>query len=291
VWLRLLPIYLVFLSQPFLAQQSGAVIADGVPETCPVTKPYQTSLFVPPFPYPAKAPVGWFWFGTDRLWTQLPANGIWSGLGHSTPDDPTFGQKLAFGRQGYDALKEPRPKLRVTGRRLDAPAPPLLSAKATNGWVQRDQPFMVTGVNLPTLGCWEITAHYEDDELTFVVWVPDDTVMVSKAGIVHVVGDVHRPTLVVMEDIGPTTVLKALAIAQGTNPTADLHNVKIIRKGENGHTEVSVDIQKIMQAKAPDVTLQAGDILFVPHSAGRLPEEYLYDAPPSVPLQGPIYSR
>jgi hypothetical protein len=191
MWLRLLPfVYLVFLSQASLAQQSGAVIPDGVPETCPVTKPYQTSLFVPPFPYPAKAPVGWFWFGTDRLWTQLPANGIWSGLGHSTPDDPTFGQKLAFGRQDYDALKEPRPKLRVTGRRLDAPAPPLVSAKATNGWVQRNQPFMVTGVNLPTLGCWEITAHYEDDELTFVVWVPGDTVVVSKAGIVYVVGDV-----------------------------------------------------------------------------------------------------
>ena len=50
MWLRLLPFfYLVFLSQAALAQQSGAVTPDGVPETCPVTKPYQTSLFVPPF--------------------------------------------------------------------------------------------------------------------------------------------------------------------------------------------------------------------------------------------------
>jgi len=87
------------------------------------------------------------------------------------------------------------------------------------------------------------------------------------------------------------TVLKALAAAEGANPTANLHKAKIIRKGENGHTEVLVDITKIMQAKAPDLTLQAGDILFVPHGTGRLPEKYLYDAPPSVPLQGPIYSR
>ena len=87
------------------------------------------------------------------------------------------------------------------------------------------------------------------------------------------------------------TVLQALAIAEGTNPTANLHNAKIIRKGENGHTEIPVDIKKILQAQAPDLMLQADDILFVPHGTGRLPEEYLYDAPPSVPLQGPIYSR
>jgi hypothetical protein len=29
----------------------------------------------------------------------------------------------------------------------------------------------MTGINFPTIGCWQITAHYEDDELTFVVWV------------------------------------------------------------------------------------------------------------------------
>jgi protein involved in polysaccharide export with SLBB domain len=120
---------------------------------------------------------------------------------------------------------------------------------------------------------------------------------VSKAGIVYVVGDVHRPMGVVMEDTGPVTVLKALATAEGANPTANLHNAKIVRKGENGPTEVPVDIKKIMQAKAPDVTLQADDILFVPHSAGKsvgkLQKEEFYDVPPSAPLQGPtpIYIR
>jgi hypothetical protein len=29
----------------------------------------------------------------------------------------------------------------------------------------------VTGVNFPTLGCWELTADYQGDRLTFVVWV------------------------------------------------------------------------------------------------------------------------
>ena len=115
---------------------------------------------------------------------------------------------------------------------------------------------------------------------------------VSKAGIVYVVGDVHKPMGVSMKDTGPITVLKALATAEGANPTASLHNAKILRKGEYGRTEVPVDIKKILQAKAPDVTLQADDILFVP-SAGKQQREDFYDVPPSGPLQGPtpIYPR
>lgn len=127
--------------------------------------------------------------------------------------------------------------------------------------------------------------------------VTKPTEVVTKAGIVYVVGDVRRPTSVIVEDTAPVTVLKALANAEGTNPTASLHNAKILRKGENGRTEVSVDIKKILQAKDPDVTLQADDILFVPHGsgkgAGKQQGEHFYDVPPSGPLQGPtpIYPR
>ncbi|HYL17030.1 MAG TPA: hypothetical protein VEV41_28620 [Terriglobales bacterium] len=112
--------------------------------------------------------MGTFWFGTDRLWTALPASGTWSGLGHYTPNDPTFRQKMGWWRQGYDYRTEPQPKLKVTGKRLDAPATPLI-AEASN--VAGSLPYMMVGMNFPTLGCWKITGHYEDDELTFVVWV------------------------------------------------------------------------------------------------------------------------
>ena len=30
---------------------------------------------------------------------------------------------------------------------------------------------MFVGVSFPKLGCWEITRRYDDDELTFVIWV------------------------------------------------------------------------------------------------------------------------
>ena len=140
-----------------------------VPESCPVTKPFQSSLFVPPYPYPEKAFRSTFWFGSDRLWTELPAVGMWK-LGNH-PADRMFGQKLAFWREGYDARTKPRPPLKITGRRLDSPAIHLVFDGANGSWEHTDQPFIMTGVDFPTLGCWEITARYEADELTFVIWI------------------------------------------------------------------------------------------------------------------------
>jgi len=121
--------------------------------------------------------------------------------------------------------------------------------------------------------------------------VPTPPELVSKGYAVYVVGDVHNPMGVGMGDTGPPTVLKLLAMAKGANPTASLHKAKILRKGDNGPTEVPVDIKEILAGKAPDETLQAGDILFVPRSVGksarRLQKEDFYDVPPSAPLQDP----
>ena len=73
--------------------------------------------------------------------------------------------------------------------------------------------------------------------------VPDDRVVVSKADSVFVVGDVHTPMRFVLGKTGHITVLQARAFAEGANPTANLHNAKIIRKGQSGTTEVPVDIK------------------------------------------------
>ena len=165
---RLLPLlYLLSLSSGAVSQDRPRIPA---PNTCSVTKP-ANQAFVPPPPYPARPSRGEFWFGTDRLWTALPLNGTWSGLPHYTPDDPTFRQKLFFWQQGYDPHTEPRPNLTVSGRRIDAPTGPLQTdGKGNGGWTKDDQ-FIVTGINIPTTGCWEITGRYENDELTFFVWV------------------------------------------------------------------------------------------------------------------------
>lgn len=168
--LRLPLVVLFLLSQISLSQQLGTPKPGSIPDACPVTRS-SDQPFVPPYPFPAKAPQGNYWYGTDELWTNLPADGTWSGLPHYAPDDPTFRQKLFFYRQGYDWHTEPQPTFTVIGKRLDAPASPLLSDKANNGCCTNHQSFIVTAINFPTTGCWQITGHYHDRELTFVVWV------------------------------------------------------------------------------------------------------------------------
>jgi len=162
----LLSLFLLMFSAVSLGQnkQNTAV----VPNTCPVTRPAEQ--FVPPAPHPSKAPRDEFWFGTNTLWTALPTTGMWDGLPHYTPDDPSFRQKLFFWREGYDPRTEPQPNLIVKGKRLDSPAPLQSDDQANGGWTADDQ-FIVTGINFPTPGCWEITASYQNGTLTFVVWV------------------------------------------------------------------------------------------------------------------------
>jgi hypothetical protein len=79
---------------------------------------------------------------------------------------------MGWWRQGYDWRKQPTPKLKIMGRRLDSQAPPL-DVDGPNAVGVSGPPgnYMMVGLTFPTPGCWEITGHDENDELTFVVWV------------------------------------------------------------------------------------------------------------------------
>jgi len=98
---------------------------------------------------------------------------------------------------------------------------------------------------------------------------PGDTIMVSHAGIVYVVGDVGKPGGFLIDNNDRLTVLQAIALAQGTNRTASLNHSKLIRKTEAGREEVPVPLKKILANKAEDELLADGDILFVPGSAPK----------------------
>src|SRR5580693_176704 len=116
-------------------------------------------------------------------------------------------------------------------------------------------------VNLPR--------NLADDLPDNIEIMPGDTITVPKAPIIYVVGDVGRPAGLLV-DSGSLTVLQALALAGGANHTAKLGGVRIIRKGPDGMTETRVPLKKMLEAKAPDITLQADDILFVPLSGARV---------------------
>lgn len=97
---------------------------------------------------------------------------------------------------------------------------------------------------------------------------PGDTIIVSRAGIVYVVGDVARPSGFIIED-NSITVLKALALAGGSTRTSSLNKTRILRQSPTGIQEIRIPLKKILYAKAPDVPLTKGDVLFVPGSAAK----------------------
>jgi polysaccharide export outer membrane protein len=119
--------------------------------------------------------------------------------------------------------------------------------------------------------------------------MPGDTVTVPRAPIIYVVGDVGRPSGLLIDN-GSLTVLQALALAGGTNKTAKMSGVRIIRKGPTGMTETRIALKKMLEAKAPDLPMQADDILFVPVSGGRVLAARSFDAAMSAATAVSIYS-
>jgi polysaccharide biosynthesis/export protein len=111
--------------------------------------------------------------------------------------------------------------------------------------------------------------NLSDDLSGNIEILPGDTITVPRAPIVYVVGDVTRPSGLLVDN-GSLTVLQALALAGGTNHTAKLGGVRIIRKTPTGMTETPVHLKQMLEAKTSDVTLQADDILFVPMSGIRV---------------------
>jgi polysaccharide biosynthesis/export protein len=96
-----------------------------------------------------------------------------------------------------------------------------------------------------------------------------DTIVVQRAGIIYVVGDVGRPSGFLMDNDN-LTVLRAIALAGGTTRTAKLSAAKLLRKTPDGVQETTIALNKILRAKAPDIPMKADDVLFVPSSAGKV---------------------
>ena len=141
------------------------------PHTCPVTQP-PSKPFTPPAPYPSELPSDRFWLGSEKLWTSPSKNGLW--FGYWTTDRElgkykVYFDKMFWWRKGWRT--ENPPQLKVSGRRLDPPAAPFYADHAKTANIIN--PAMVTGIDIPTVGCWEITGDYKGDKLSFVVWVVD----------------------------------------------------------------------------------------------------------------------
>lgn len=121
---------------------------------CPVTVPDGSHRAADP------AGLGDQGFGGDGLWV-----GLWPHGSARAIDDNVNGR-------GEIEMKFPwdrgiRGRLRISGRRLDADAPPLRSDVPDYG----PTGFQPTALIFPTEGCWEVTGTVRRSSLTFVTKV------------------------------------------------------------------------------------------------------------------------
>ena len=126
------------------------------------------------------------WYGTEALAVQLSSPARWS----TTRPGNLIGEKLFWRSSGFRPGTES--SLRVNIRSIDGSAVTGRISEATNAYIPSVQPGrsltdaeqralaseitrspdgwrMLTGVDFPDPGCWEITASYLGQTLTFIV--------------------------------------------------------------------------------------------------------------------------
>jgi len=97
---------------------------------------------------------------------------------------------------------------------------------------------------------------------------PGDIVTVTEAEQAYVVGNVLKPSMIALKE--KVTVSQAIAMAGGTLPDTRSERVRIVRQERGGgKTEIIVDLKAISKHRAPDVALQANDIIEVPTAGGK----------------------
>ena len=135
---------------------------------CAVTEPPR-QIFVPPPPFDAVPYPGDFYLGTDGFWTSLPANGVWETL----HDQPTYDRrKIGWFSKDFWWLSGQEAQLNVEARKLDGSHTSIHGGSATNAFLSdRQESFMLSAIEFPSTGCWEITARFRGQELKFTVLV------------------------------------------------------------------------------------------------------------------------
>jgi len=132
-----------------------AAIAAAPIHTCVVTPPFTT--FKPPLPL-QPAPSGMFWYGAPMLWTQLRADG-----------SAARRDKSWWWHPGFDGRVESHPDLQVAAierfSNIRIGAPRATNALLPDGWA------MLTMLDFPMAGCWDVAATYQGASVIYVVTV------------------------------------------------------------------------------------------------------------------------
>ena len=98
---------------------------------------------------------------------------------------------------------------------------------------------------------------------------PGDTVQVSRAGLVYVVGDVIRPGGFAVDPVQGLTVVQALSLAWGPSQNAALGKALLIREQKGGRAMIVLNIRRMLRGQDPDQPVEDRDILYVPDSVAK----------------------
>ena len=126
----------------------------------------------------------------------------------------------------------------------------------------RDSPQTPHNVILDPSGTDAKTDHNPELE-------PGDTVQVSRAGLVYVIGDVVRPGGFAVDPTQGLTVVEALSLAWGATPNAVSTKAILIRNQKGGRTLTTLNLKRMIHGQDPDLPVHDRDILFVPDSTAK----------------------
>lgn len=99
--------------------------------------------------------------------------------------------------------------------------------------------------------------------------MPGDTVQVSRAGLVYVIGAVVRPGGFPVDPAQSLTVVQALSLAWGPSQNAATTKALLIREQSGGRTMISLNLKRMLRGKDPDQPIRDRDIVFVPDSTAK----------------------
>jgi polysaccharide biosynthesis/export protein len=101
-----------------------------------------------------------------------------------------------------------------------------------------------------------------------VIVYPGDIILVPRAAIAYVLGDVSKPGGFVMQNNhSQLTALEAVSLAGGTLPSAVPAHAKLIHHASDGsYQEENLNFSRIQKGKDQDVQLQADDVIYIPFS-------------------------
>jgi polysaccharide export outer membrane protein len=98
---------------------------------------------------------------------------------------------------------------------------------------------------------------------------PGDTIVVSRAGLAYVIGDVVRPGGFAVDPVQGLTIVQALSLAWGATPNASVSKAILIRDQPGGRTLTTLNLKRMIRGQDPDQPVRDRDILFVPDSATK----------------------